>query len=104
MMRYLILAAVALLLTGCGILSPETQRSALEALEGMLEAKAITYEQFVVLRDALLAGGSSAWWTQLAEIGAAAGLAYLGVEIRRGKPTQRFGLPEEKVIHKPKGK
>lgn len=86
-----------LLLVGCGLLDPATQATALEVVEQLAAQGAITSEQSIALRQAVLADGRAAWWSQLLEVVAAAGLAYVGVAIRRGPPTQRVGLPADLV-------
>jgi uncharacterized protein YoaH (UPF0181 family) len=97
MTKYILLGAVALLFAGCGLLSPAEQQTALKVIDDMLAQGIITPAQFDALREAILAKGTSAWWQELAQVAAGAALAYVGVEIRRGKPTQKVGLPASKV-------
>ena len=96
-MKYLALGAVALLVAGCGLLSPQQQADALQVIDQMLKNGQITPDQFAALREAILAKGSGAWWEELGLALGSAALAYAGVQIRRGPPTQKVGLPAEKI-------
>lgn len=97
-MKYLLLlAALAVVLSACGLLSPAEQSTALEVIDQMLKNGVITLDQYEGLREAILAKGSGVWWEELAKIVVGAGLAYAGVQIRRGPPTQKVGLPANKV-------
>ena len=97
MTKYLLLALVAVAMTACGLLSPEQQQTALEVVTQMKAQGTITDAQFIALQEAILSGGQGAWWQQLAQIAARAALGYLGVEVRRGPPTHKVGLPQSKV-------
>ena len=90
-------AALAVLLCSCGLLTPQEQSNALAVIEQMRANNVITLEQFEALRQAILSGGTAVWWQSLVEVAAAAGLAYVGVSLRRGPPTQKGGLPQSKV-------
>jgi len=96
-MKYLLLGAVVLLCAGCGLLSPEQQANALEVIDQMLRNGQVTEAQYAALREAILSKGSGAWWEELGLALGSAALAYAGVQIRRGPPTQRVGLPADKV-------
>lgn len=96
-MKYLLLVAVALLVTGCGLLSPQQQADALQVIDQMLKNGQITPDQFAALREAILAKGSGVWWEELGLALGSAALAYAGVQIRRGPPTQKVGLPSSKI-------
>lgn len=97
-MKYFIgLVALALVLSACGLLSPAEQGTALEVIDQMLKNGVITLDQYEGLREAILAKGSGVWWEELAKIVVGAGLAYAGVQIRRGPPTQKVGLPASKI-------
>lgn len=96
-MKYLALGAVALLVAGCGLLSPQQQADALEVIDQMLKNGQITPDQFAALREAILSKGSGFWWEELGMALGSAALAYAGVQIRRGPPTQKVGLPAEKI-------
>ena len=87
-MRILFLIVACLLLAGCGMLSPDQQSTALDVIEQMLAQGTITPEQYEGLRQSILAGGTGAWWQQIAEVAVAAGLAYVGVRLQRGPPTR----------------
>lgn len=90
------LACALLLLTGCGLLSPEQQGNALLALDQMLAAGSITQVQYEALREGVLSSGAGAWWEQLAGYVLAAGAAYVGVQIRRGPPTRSENVEKAK--------
>lgn len=75
-----------LLLCACGLLSPETQQTAIAVLDQLRATGAITQEQHAALLQALLAGGEP-WWQTLVQMLGGAALAYWGVMTRRG-PTQ----------------
>lgn len=96
-MKYILLGAVALLVAGCGLLSPEQQATALEVIDQMLTQQQITPDQYEALREAILAKGSGAWWEELGLAIGSAALAYAGIQIRRGPITQKVGLPAEKI-------
>jgi hypothetical protein len=88
-----LLAALSLLsLTACGLLSPETQQTAIAVLDQLRAQGAITPEQHAALLQALLAG-SAPWWQTLAQILGSAALAYFGVMARRG-PVQTRVAPQ----------
>lgn len=84
---------LVLVLCSCGLLSPQEQQTALAALDEMLRTKAITPAQYAALREALLAGGSGAWWQQFAQVAGSAVLAIAGVRLQRGPPA----TPDEVV-------
>lgn len=103
---YLLCLAVVLA-PGCSILSPKDRASARAEVEAAYEEGHITAKQ----RDAALEAidnDEPIDWEALGFIGANIVLSLLGAPLvvrkMRGPPTQRVGLPEEKVIHKTKGK
>lgn len=83
-LRCAVLGAFLLCLTACGLLSPEQQDDALRVIDAMLQQQTITAEQHAALRDAILRGGTQAWWVELAQMVGGAALAYFGVQLRRG--------------------
>lgn len=76
------LAACACL-AACGLLSPETQQTAIAVLDQLRAQGSITMEQHGALLQALLAGGEP-WWKSVVEVLGGAALAYWGVMTRRG--------------------
>ncbi|NRA59131.1 MAG: hypothetical protein HRU13_13550 [Phycisphaerales bacterium] len=94
--KWAALAAVCLLLTGCGMLSPEQQQHALQVVDQMVAQGSITHAQGQAMRESILSTGSI--WEHVIDIGAGAALAFLGVRANRGKPTQKVGLAADKVI------
>ena len=94
---YVVAGILALSLAGCGLMSPAEQSTALEVIEQMLRQGTITPEQYEGLRQAILSGGSGVWWHSLGEVVAGAALGYFGVQLRRGQPTQKVGLPRGKI-------
>lgn len=97
-MKSVILSFLFLCCASCGLLSPEQQQTALSVVSQLQAQGTVTAEQAAALTQAILADGQGAWWQQLAEMIGAAALAYFGVAWRRGAPTQRVGLPAEKVL------
>lgn len=89
------LLAALLLLASCAM-SPAQQATALQALDQMLAAGSITLAQFEALREGVLSSGQGAWWEQIAQVLIGAGLAYVGVQVRRGPPTRIENL--EKAV------
>lgn len=86
-MRLLLLflfALAAIVLTSCGLLTPEQQSDALLAIDDMLARGIITQAQYEALREAILSGGTMQWWQQLVQVLGGAALAYAGVQWRRG--------------------
>lgn len=99
-MRYLTLATMAvfcLTLTACGLLDPQQQATALQVVDQMLAQGTVTQAQADALREAILSGGQAHWWQQAATAVIGAAVAYVGVRIERGAPTQRVGLPAAKI-------
>ena len=94
---YVVAGLLALSLAGCGLMSPAEQSTALEVIEQMLRQGTITPEQYEGLRQAILSGGTGEWWHSLGEVVAGAALGYFGVQLRRGQPTQKVGLPRGKI-------
>jgi hypothetical protein len=94
---YVVAGILALSLAGCGLMSPAEQSTALEVIEQMLRQGTITPEQYEGLRQAILSGGTGEWWHSLGEVVAGAALGYFGVQLRRGQPTQKVGLPRGKI-------
>lgn len=92
-LRLALCALLVVTLCGCGLLSPQEQQTALAALDEMLRTNAITQAQYAALREALLAGGSGAWWQQFAQVAGSAVLAIAGVRLQRGPPA----TPDEVV-------
>ena len=87
------LVAIALLTASCGLLDPQQQQTALQVVDQMLTNGVVTPEQAEALRQAILSGGQMHFWEQAATAVIGAGMAYLGVRIQRGAPTQKVGLP-----------
>lgn len=96
-MMYYAAILFCLFLAGCGLMNPQQQAEALQVLEQMREQQSITQAQFEALREMVLSDGANAWWQEIGQIVLGAALGYVGVEIRRGKPTQRVGLPSSMV-------
>lgn len=103
---YLLCLAVALA-PGCSILSPRDRAAVKAEVETAYEEGHISASQ----RDAALEAlenDEPIDWEALGFVGMNIVLSLLGAPLvvrkMRGPPTQRVGLPEEKVIHKPKGK
>lgn len=95
-LRCAVVGAFLLSLTACGLLSPEQQDDALRVIDAMLTQNTITAEQHAALRDAILRGGTHAWWVELAQIVGGAALAYIGVQLRRGP----VATPAERAARK----
>jgi predicted small lipoprotein YifL len=83
-LRCAVVGASLLCLTACGLLSPEQQDDALRVIDAMLQQQTITPEQHAALRDAILSGGTHAWWVDALQMLGGAALAYFGVQARRG--------------------
>lgn len=81
---------------GCGLMSPQQQADALAALDEMFRNGAITRAQYEALREGVLASSSANWWQQIVGTVAAAGLAYVGVQMRRGP----VATPQERVARR----
>lgn len=90
--KWALLALVTLICAAC-MMSPEQQQTALQVVDQMLAQGSISQVQADALRETILNGGQGAWWLHLADTLGGAVLGYLGVQIRRGAPTQRVGLP-----------
>lgn len=91
------IVAIALLTASCGLLDPQQQQTALQVVDQMLVQGTITQEQAEALRQTILQGGQIHWWEQAATAILGAGMAYLGVRVNRGAPTQKVGLPASLV-------
>lgn len=83
-----------LILTACTILSPEKAAEVRAALQPLVDSGQLTIPQVEAL-IASLSGGSFDWsvleglgWTALTIVG-----AILGINIQRGTPSNRKGLP-----------
>jgi hypothetical protein len=81
-----------LLVAGC---VSQAQCDAVMSLAELLDEGALTQEQFIMLRDALLEGGVG-WVQDVIGYGAAAAAAYFGIQAKRG-PT---ATPEERIRRK----
>jgi hypothetical protein len=86
--NYLAFAAIAILCTGCGLLSPAQQQTAIDTINEMLRQGTINENQHGVLMDGVLQQGWSGFLEQLTGYALAAVAAYTGVQIRRGPPTR----------------
>lgn len=84
-------------LVSCGMLSPEQQSTALQVVDQMFQDGTITQAQYDALREIVLSGSQREWWMEVVNVVGGAALAYAGIQLRRGPPTQRVGLPESKV-------
>lgn len=91
--KWAMLAVVCLSLTACGLLDPQQQQTALQVVDQMLDQGTITPEQAEALRQTILQGGQVHWWEQAATAVLGAAMAYVGVRVQRGAPTQKVGLP-----------
>jgi hypothetical protein len=80
----------------CGLLSPEQQQTALQAIDQMRANGSITQAQYEALREGILSSGQGAWWQQLAMTVGGAAAAYFGIQLRRGP----VATMAEKVIRK----
>ena len=74
-----------LLLTSCGLLSPEQQQTALQTVDAMLTQGTITSVQAEALRQAILSGGQSAWWHDVGQVVLGAAMGYLGGQAAPGR-------------------
>lgn len=72
------------LLTACGTLSADHQRTALQVIEQLRAGNVITPEQAAALTQALLDSPGAAWWVELLQVLGSVGLALLGVRWQRG--------------------
>jgi len=97
--KTLLLACACLLLAGCGLLSPDQQKTALDVIDQMVIVGSATPAQAAAMREAVLGGGQMAFWQQIGLTIAGAVTAYAGVQMRRGPITQRVGLPESLIRH-----
>jgi hypothetical protein len=79
-----LLAGTLTIVASCGLMSPQQQSEALAAVDEMLKNGAITPEQYAALREGILSASTSGWWQQVVGTVVAAGLAYVGVQVRRG--------------------
>jgi len=79
------LLMTCLLLTSCGLLSPEQQQTALSTVDAMLTQGTISSQQAEALRQAIISGGQTAWWHQLAQIVLGAAMGYIGVQAAPGR-------------------
>lgn len=91
------IVAIALLTASCGLLDPQQQRTALQAVESMLSMGTITPEQAEGLRQAILGSGQAAFWQQAALVVGSVVASIAGVRLQRGAPTQKVGLPASMV-------
>lgn len=96
--RLILYVLLVVTLVSCGLLSPAQQADSLAALDNMLASGAITHAQYAALREALLAGGTGAWWQQFAQVAGSAVLAIAGVRLQRGPPA----TPDEVVTRQAK--
>lgn len=88
------LVAVLLLLTGCSAMSDTFTQT----VAGMVGNGSLTPEQGTAVIQAFTAAAESQnWWEIPLNILGGALLAFMGVRIQRGAPTQRVGLPTTKV-------
>lgn len=103
-MKRLFLASALCMLASCGSMFNSNEREQLrQVTQDAYESGAITAAQ----RDAALEAidrDEPVDWEGLGIFGLNAALALLGapmvVRWQRGRPTQKVGLPESKVIHK----
>ncbi len=96
-LKWTALVASALLLTSCQRVGSEMH----QIVGDMIARDAITPEQgqaFLQIVDEF--SSQEQWWHMPLRILGEAGLTFLGINLYRGRPTQRVGLPEDK-IHKP---
>ena len=84
-MRYLYLISVCLLLTACGVLSPEQQQTALQTIDAMMYQGTITPSQADALRETIMQAGQQNFWNQAAQVGLGAVMGYLGVQAAPGR-------------------
>lgn len=80
-LRLFCMLAVCLLLTGCGLMDPQQQATALQVVDQMLMQGTITAEQAEALRQTILSGGQLPWWQQVGQVLLGAGLGYLGIQV-----------------------
>lgn len=93
-LKWSALAVVALGLTGCQSVGSEMH----QIVGDMIAREAITPEQgqaFLQIVDEF--ASSEQWWHMPLRILGEAGLAFLGINLYRGRPTQKVGLPESKI-------
>ena len=69
---------------GCVGMSPEQQNEALQVIDEMLKNGSITHAQWEAMREAILSASTTNWWATAAQTVLGAGLAYIGVQARRG--------------------
>lgn len=93
--RWAALFGVCVLLTGCGLLSPEQQQNALEVIDQMRDQGTISSAQHEVLSQGILSQGWSGFLEQLSGYALAAVAAYTGVMIRRGPPTRQENIAKK---------
>jgi len=84
-MKMTMMVVACLLLTSCGLLTPEQQQTALQTVDAMMVQGTVTPEQAEGLRQAILGGGQSAWWQQAGQVVLGAAMGYLGVQAAPGR-------------------
>jgi hypothetical protein len=84
-MKTSLMILACLLLTSCGLLSPEQQQTALQTVDAMFSQGTITSVQAEALRQAILSGGQSAWWHDVGQVVLGAAMGYLGVQAAPGR-------------------
>ncbi len=96
--------ALLLVLTSCGLLTPQQQADALAAVDAMVQTGSITKAQADAMKEAILNGSQVAWWQQAIQVVGGAALAYAGVQWRRGPvatPIERVERLKAKVTAAP---
>lgn len=88
-------AAIAILCTGCGLLSPAQQQTAIDTINEMMAQGTISQAQHEVLIDGVLQQSWSGFWEQMSGYALAAVAAYTGVQIRRGPPTRKENIAKK---------
>lgn len=96
-----VLCALIAVLPGCSVLTPKQQSAVRQTIEEEYRNGNITKAQYDAAIEAL-DSDQPFDWTTLGIVGANIAMALVGgpfiVRLQRGRPTQKVGLPEAKVI------
>lgn len=89
---------LVVLMASCAVMTPESRAALERVLAGALARGDITREQYDAALGGLSAMGSTFNWQSVLDVLLGGVLGYFGVQLRRGPPTQKVGLPASKVL------
>ena len=77
------LILLAVVVTACGLMSPQQQNEALAVVDEMLRNGSITRAQWEAMREAILSASSTNWWAAAAQTVLGGAMGYIGVQLKR---------------------